>query len=106
MSENASLEGTWKLVVKGPTGAQTTVLVIENKNGELGGTQSGQGSSSAVTDLTVNGNQVSWVNHVTKPMKLKVTFTGAIEGNTMTGKCKTGFMGSFNFSAVKEGPQA
>lgn len=103
MSENVSLEGTWKLVVKGPAGAQPTVLVIENKNGELSGTQTGQGSTSPVTDVKVNGADVEWTNHVTKPMKLKVVFTGKIEGNSMAGKCKVGFMGSFNFTATKEG---
>jgi cytochrome P450 len=99
--ESASLEGTWNLVVKGPTGPQPTVLVIERAADKLTGTQSGQGSSTAVTDVTVDGNKVSWVNHVTKPIKLKVTFAGEISGNTMGGKCKAGFMGSYSFTAVK-----
>jgi cytochrome P450 len=99
---NASLDGKWNLVVKGPTGAQPTVLVIERAGDKLTGTQSGQGSSTAVTDVTVDGNKVSWVNHVTRPIKLKVTFTGEIAGNSMSGKCKAGFMGSYPFTAVKE----
>lgn len=100
--KNVSLEGTWKLTVKGPTGAQGTVLVIISENGVLGGTATGQGSTTAVTDVKVDGNQVSWINNVTKPMKLKVTFAGEIQGNTMSGKCKAGFMGSFKFTGVKE----
>jgi hypothetical protein len=36
------LEGTWKLTVKGPTGPVSTLLVIEDKDGELSGVQSGQ----------------------------------------------------------------
>lgn len=100
--ENAPLEGTWNLVVKGPTGPQPTVLVMERAGNTLTGTQSGQGSSTSVTDVTVDGNKVSWVNHVTRPIKLKVTFTGEITGNTMSGKCKAGFMGSYPFTATKE----
>ena len=100
--KDVPLEGKWNLVVKGPTGAEPTVLVIEHKDGVLTGTQTGQGTTSAVTEVTVNGNQVSWINHVTKPLKLKVTFTGEIQGNTMSGKCKAGFVGSFKFTAVKE----
>jgi cytochrome P450 len=100
--EDVSLEGTWNLVVHGPTGPQPTVLVIERNQGVLGGTQTGQGSTSAVTEVQVEANHVSWVNHTTKPIKLKVTFTGEIQGNTMSGKCKAGFVGSFKFSAVKE----
>ncbi len=100
--KDVPLEGSWKLVVKSPAGAQHTVLVIQRENGTLGGTQTGQGTSTAVSDVKVDGNKVSWVNHVTKPLKIKVTFTGEISGNTMRGKVKAGFMGSFSFSAVKE----
>jgi cytochrome P450 len=100
--QDVSLEGTWKLVVKGPTGAQPTVLVIKRDGDVLGGSQAGQGSSTNVTDVRIDGNKVSWVNHVTKPIKLKVTFTGEISGSSMTGKCKAGFMGSYPFTANKE----
>jgi cytochrome P450 len=100
--KDVSLEGSWNLVVKGPTGPQPTVLVFERKEGVLSGTQTGQGTTSAVTEIKHEGHQITWVNHVTKPLKLKVTFTGEISGNTMSGKCKAGFAGSFKFSAVKE----
>jgi cytochrome P450 len=99
---NATLDGTWNLVVKGPTGPQPTVLALERDGDKLVGTQSGQGSSTSVTDVLVDGSKVSWVNHVTRPIKLKVTFTGEIVGNTMSGKCKAGFMGSYPFTATKE----
>ncbi len=98
---DATLEGTWNLTVKGPTGAQSTVLVMKSENGVLTGSATGQGSTTAVTDVKVEGNDVSWVNNVTKPMKLKVTFTGTISGNNIEGKCKAGFMGSFKFTGTK-----
>jgi cytochrome P450 len=101
-STNASLEGTWNLIVKGPTGPQPTVLVLELAGDTYTGSQSGQGNTTTVTDVQVDGNKVSWVNHVTKPVKLKATFTGEITGNSMSGKCKAGFFGSFPFSATKE----
>jgi cytochrome P450 len=102
VKKDVPLEGVWNLVVKGPTGAQGTAVTIEHKNGVYSGSASGQGSTTALSDIKVDGKQVSWVNNVTKPMKLKVTFTGEIQGNTMTGKCKAGFMGSFKFTGVKE----
>jgi cytochrome P450 len=99
---DAPFEGTWKLTVKGPTGAENTVLVIENKNGAWSGTQTGQGTTSPLTDITVDNNKVSWINHITKPIKVKVHFSGEISGNNMTGKVKVGFIGSFSFTAVKQ----
>jgi cytochrome P450 len=101
-TDHTSLEGTWNLVVKGPTGPQPTVLVITRTGDTLGGTQSGQGSSTDVTDVRIDGQKVSWINHVTRPIKLKVTFTGEITGSSMSGKCKPGFLGSYPFTAVKE----
>jgi hypothetical protein len=101
-SEHVGLEGRWNLVVKGPTGPQPTVLVIERTNDVYRGAQSGQGTTTEVSDVRIEGRNVSWVNHVTKPMKLKVTFTGEITGSSMSGKAKAGFMGSYPFTAVKE----
>lgn len=99
--EDVPFEGTWDLVVKGPTGPEKTVLVIERNGAALSGTQTGQGTTSPLTDVKVDGKKVSWVNHVTKPMKLKVAFSGEISGRKLSGKLKVGIIGSFSFTAEK-----
>ena len=101
-TEYASLEGKWNVVIKGPTGKRPTVLVMERSGDTLTGTQSAGGDATVVTDIEFDGCKVSWVNHVTKPMTIKVTFTGEIQGNSMSGKAKIGFMGTYPFTAVKE----
>lgn len=100
-SGTVSVEGNWKVTVKGPTGPQETMLMLNTQNGALTGEQSGQGVSSAISDVKLVGNQLSWVNHITKPMKMKVQFAGVIDGATITGKCKAGFMGSYPFTGSK-----
>jgi hypothetical protein len=97
----ASIEGKWDVVVKGPTGAQATELLIEKVDGKLAGTQTGQGVSSPIMDLSFDGTNIRWINLVTKPMKLKVEFNAVVEGGAMSGKCKAGFMGSYKFTGVK-----
>ena len=101
-TESASLEGKWNVVIKGPTGKRPTVLVMERAGGALTGTQSANGEPTVVTDIEFDGLHVSWVNHVTKPLSIKVTFTGEVQGNSMSGKAKIGFMGTYPFTAVKE----
>jgi cytochrome P450 len=96
------LEGRWTVVVKGPTGPQSSVLALERVDGVLTGSQSGQGETSPVLDIQVEGNKIRWVNQVTKPMKLKVEFAGVIEGRQISGKVKAGFMGSYPFTGTKE----
>jgi cytochrome P450 len=102
VTEHAPLEGKWNLVIKGPTGPEPTVLVVERSGESMTGTQSGQGVTTSITDIQIDGNKVSWVNHVTKPLKLKVTFSGEITGNSMKGKVKVGFLGAYSFTAVQE----
>jgi hypothetical protein len=101
-TENVSLEGKWNVVVKGPTGKRPTVLVMERSGDTLTGTQSANGEATVVTDIAIDGCKISWVNHVTKPMTIKVTFTGEVQGNSMSGKAKIGFMGTYPFTAEKE----
>jgi cytochrome P450 len=98
----AAVEGSWKVTVKGPTGPQASTLELVRKGEEWSGNQTGQGVTTAVSEIKVDGNNIRWVNHVTKPMKLKVEFTGVIDGTQMSGKCKAGFMGSYPFTGVKE----
>ena len=97
-----SIAGTWQVVIKAPTGNQETELLIEQEGDKIFGVQRGQGTESPILDAQLQGNQIHWVNQVTKPFKLKVKFNGVIEGNVMTGKCKAGIMGSYPFTASKQ----
>ncbi|HSW11884.1 MAG TPA: cytochrome P450 [Solimonas sp.] len=96
-----SVDGSWTVTVKGPTGAESTTLVLENVGGKLSGTQSGRGMSSQILDGKFENGKIFWVNQITKPMKMKIEFSGTVEGNSMTGKAKAGFMGSFPFTGTK-----
>ena len=99
----ASVEGQWTVTVKSPTGPMDSSLVLQKNNGALGGIQSGQGSQDVIDEITYNHTtgEIEWINQIKKPVKLKLQFKGVVAGNTMTGKVKAGFMGSFGFTAVK-----
>lgn len=98
---DVALEGTWNVVVKGPTGPQPAVLVLERNGENYTGSQTGAGSTTPIADFKRTGNKIYWVNHVTKPMKIKVEFNGELNGNVLSGKAKAGFMGSYPFTATK-----
>jgi anaerobic selenocysteine-containing dehydrogenase len=101
MSAPVTIEGTWILTIKSPTGPVSTTLLLERRNGVLGGSQTGQGTTSPILDVTFDGSNITWTNVATKPIKLKCSFQAVLEGRQMTGKMKAGFMGSYAFSAVK-----
>jgi len=97
----SSVEGEWTVTIKGPTGPQATTLVLERIDGRLTGTQSGEGTTTPINEARFEGGRIFWANQITKPMKLKLEFSGTVDGASMSGKVKTGFMGSFPFTAVK-----
>lgn len=102
-SGKISLDGTWTVTIDGPTGPMETTLTLETVDGTLTGVQSGQGASSPILDAKLDNGQLTWINQISKPMKMKLTFTGAVQGDRISGKVKAGFMGSFPFTGVKRG---
>jgi len=70
-------------------------------NGALAGTQAGEGTTTPIDKVRYENGEIVWTNQITRPMKLKLEFAGTVDGGTMQGKVKTGFMGSFQFTAVK-----
>lgn len=96
-----SVTGKWNLTIKAPTGAQNTELEIREENGVLTGVQSGQGVSTDIPEIKVDGNDIAWSSVVTRPMKMKLEFSGVVEGDAMNGKVKAGMMGKYPFTATR-----
>jgi len=97
-----AVDGTWKLTVNTPMGAQESTLVISTGGGKATATQSA-GSSDArpVDDVMVDGNNVSWKASITKPMALTLEFNGSVDGDRMDGRVKLGMFGTQSFSGVR-----
>jgi hypothetical protein len=88
-----SAAGTWNMTIDTPIGKQqATLVLIENADGSWEGTSRSHdsGEEGPLTDLTVDGNEVSWHQSVTKPMKLNLKCTVTIDGDKLTGKAKAG----------------
>ena len=96
-----SMVGKWKVIVKGPTGAESSELDISYVDGQFSGTQTGKGSTSDILEPSLDGNIFFWKNNVTKPMKIKTEFTATISGTSMSGKVKAGFVGKYPFTGEK-----
>jgi cytochrome P450 len=103
VSAPTSVDGDWIITVKGPTGPMDSKLSLQSSGGVLGGTQSGEGVTTAVEEITYNGSSgdIVWTNKINKPIKMSLKFSGKVEDGRMSGKVKAGFMGSFPFTGVK-----
>jgi hypothetical protein len=101
LEADMSADGTWAITVNTPMGAQATTLTLKTDGATLTGEQSADGSSTAIYDGSVDGDSVSWKVDVTKPMALKVTFRGKIEGDKISGKAKGGIFPAMDFEGSR-----
>jgi hypothetical protein len=95
---SVDFEGRWNLTINTPGNPVKTELIVEKTDGGYGGLQSGEGNDEPISNVEIEGSQVSWSSRISKPLKLKVDFKGAVEGDRISGKVKAGFFGSFPFS--------
>ncbi|QUD87430.1 hypothetical protein [Phenylobacterium montanum] len=96
-----SVDGTWNVTVNSPMGPQPSTLTIKAEGGALTGTQSAQGNSQPIANGKVDGNNVSWSNSITTPFPMTLEFSGAVDGDKISGSVKAGAFGSFPFSGSR-----
>jgi hypothetical protein len=97
-----SAEGTWNTTIDTPMGKQEGKLVFAQAGGGWDGTAiAADGEETGLVNLVVNGNDVSWEQTVTKPMKLNVTVNITIDGDNFTGKAKPGMFPAVNMTGTR-----
>ena len=94
-------DGTWQLVMNTPMGERRSTLTLSTAGGTLTGKQEAEGNTTEIAEGTVNGNEVSWKVSITNPMPLTLTFSGTVDGNSLTGSADTGMFGSFPFQGTR-----
>jgi hypothetical protein len=80
-----------------------SILMLDSANGALSGTQSGEGLTSQIQQISYDSatGNIAWSNQIAKPMKLTLQFTANVQDGRMTGKVKAGFMGTYPFTAER-----
>ena len=96
-----AVDGTWNLTMQTPMGERRATLVASSQSGTLTGKQSGDGGTTDLFEGTVSGSDVSWKISITNPMPLTLQFTGAVDGDKMSGKMSAGALGSWPFSGTR-----
>ncbi|AEW99693.1 hypothetical protein [Streptantibioticus cattleyicolor] len=84
------IEGTWDLTIATPVGRMRPVVELRRQDGRLVGTARGVGEELPLKDIALDGDQLTWKQSVTRPMRLNLTFAVTIDGDTLTGTSKAG----------------
>ena len=80
---------------------RASTLMVKVAGGKLEGTQSAEGQTAQIFEGRVNGNDVGWKVSITQPMPLTLDFSGAVDGDAMTGSVQLGMFGSSPFRATR-----
>lgn len=86
--------GTWDVILDTPIGKMAVVFEIAEANGVITGIARSDAESVAFDDAIAEGNQLTWKQAVTTPMRLTLKFDVVVDGDTMTGTSKAGILPS------------
>lgn len=87
---STEIEGVWDLTIVTPVGRMRPVVELHSEDGRLVGTAHGSGEDLPLKDIALDGDQLTWKQSITRPMRLDLTFTVTIDGDTLTGASKAG----------------
>lgn len=85
-----SVEGIWNLSVSTPIGKIKAVVELREQDGILTGAAHGAGEDVPLSDITLDGDRLTWKQAITKPMRLNLAFDVTVDGDTLQGTSKAG----------------
>lgn len=96
-----SIDGTWKVTMNSPMGAQEAELKLTTDGSSLSGQMVSPQGSIDLSDGTVNGNDASWKAALTEPMPITLEFTATFDGDSVSGNAKLGAFGNASFTGTR-----
>ena len=95
-------DGTWKIDLKTPMGAQAVTLVLVTDGGSLSGSLQSAMGGADFTDGTADGDNLAWTVKLTQPMPIDVDLTATVDGDSISGTAKLGSFGDATFEGTRQ----
>ena len=96
----AAADGTWKITINTPMGAQEVTATIVTAGDTFTGKTSGRMGDAEVSGK-VAGDTLTWSSAITSPMPMTLEFEATVAGDAMTGNVKLGAFGNAALSGVR-----
>jgi hypothetical protein len=97
-----SVDGTWIVKIKGPTGDQQGTAELKSSGTDLSGTWSTMGMTLDITEGGIDGNTGTWIAEITKPISIVSRFTVTFDGDTLTGEVAIGAFGTHPLTGQRQ----
>ena len=99
----ASVDGQWHVTMKPPMGPQQEMTAtFHTDGGKLTGTLAAPEGTQEFAG-TAEGNRLKWEMKISQPISMTLKYDITIEGDSLSGKCKLGIMGSAKVTGERLG---
>jgi hypothetical protein len=101
-AQEVNVTGDWEMTLTTPRGERTQEVHFEQEGEKLTVTMQGRGGE-VTAEGTVKGNEIEWtVTRSTPRGEFTMTYTGKIDGDTMSGEIQIGDFGPGEWKAKKK----
>ena len=98
-----SIDGTWKVTMTTPMGAQDLTMKLASNGGALTGTVEGPQGNREISDGTVDGDTAAWKLEVSGPMgEMTLETKATVDGDAIKGEVQLGTFGTASFEGTRE----
>ena len=94
-------DGTWKISLNSPMGAQDATLVLATEGDKVTGRMEGQQGTMEISDGTADGDNLTWKAELTQPMPMTLEFKAKVEGDNISGDVALGSFGNATFTGTR-----
>jgi hypothetical protein len=102
-AQDVNVTGNWEMTITTPRGERTHDIHFEQEGEKLTATWKSMRGQEVTAEGTVKGNEIEWaITRSTPRGKFTMTYTGKIEGDTMSGEVQMGDFGSSEWKAKKK----
>lgn len=100
----ADVSGTWEFSMQTPRGdARTSEMSIEQDGEKIKVTMEGFQGNEMIGEGTIKDNRIEWtVNLSTQRGDMSISYSGTVDGDSMSGKAEMGDFGAMEWTAKKK----
>jgi len=102
-AQEVNVTGDWEMTTQSPRGERTQTIHIEQEGEKITVTMEGRQGEEITGEGTVKGNKIEWsMTRSTPRGDFTITYTGTVEGDTMSGEAQMGDFGTMEWTAKKK----
>ena len=101
-AQDVNVTGDWEMTTQSPRGERTSDIHFEQDGEKLTVTMQMMGQE-VTAEGTVKGNKIEWsVTRSTQRGDMTISYSGTVEGDTMSGEAQMGNFGAMEWTAKKK----